>query len=86
MPELVGCVVFQERPIDEQDSKAPTIAESYLFSHLLYVLNIAVYSDFQKHGIGSLLLNTCIQAARENELCAGVVKGDDSECRSIFTY
>ena len=82
----MGCVVFQERALDEQDGKAPKIAESYLFSHLLYVLNIAVYSDYQKHGIGSMLLSKCIEAARANELCAGVWMRDDCECRSIFTY
>ena len=71
-PELAGFVILQERPLDGSDTNGPVINEHYMYSNVLYILNIAVSKSYQNSGVGSLLLNKCLSICQEDDLCAGV--------------
>lgn len=71
-PEMAGFVIFQERPLDGSDTNGPVISENYMYSHVLYILNIAVSEAYQNSGVGSLLLKKSLSICQEDDLCAGV--------------
>ena len=68
----VGCIVMQERPLDGSPACDLDIVNGYMYNYVLYILNIAVFPEYKRRGIGSLLLQKSIAVANQNELCAGV--------------
>ena len=63
---------MQERPLDGSPACDLNIVNGYMYNYVLYILNIAVFPEYKRRGIGSLLLQKSIAAANQNELCAGV--------------
>ena len=65
----VGCIVMQERPLDGSPACDVNIVNGYMYNYVLYILNIAVFPEYKRRGIGSLLLQKTIAVANQDELC-----------------
>ncbi len=84
-PELIGCIVCQERSTDGSDSTGPVVIEHFLYSHVLYILNIAVSEEYRKRGIGTMLLRKCFELCDQDDLCAGVVLAT-LDCLQVYLH
>lgn len=67
----VGCIVMQKRLLGSSNCDI-SIVQRYSYDYVLYILNIAVFPKYKRRGIGSFLLQKCIEFADNNQLCAGV--------------
>ena len=48
------------------------LADESRFSYVSYILNIAVFTEYRRYGVGSYLLHTVINQYRSESLCGGV--------------
>ncbi|KAK8824158.1 hypothetical protein WA556_003482, partial [Blastocystis sp. ATCC 50177/Nand II] len=71
-PEIIGCVLFQERALDRSDIRIPMLANDDCFAYVTYILNIAVFPKYRRYGVGSCFLQRVIKRYSGEPLCGGV--------------